>query len=178
MDTNTEDTTINAWKQRFDGATRMVEAVAAGSIRAGEAQLRAAADAQKSIEAARRRVQAATDAQEMWRIQNEWFTTNLQRSFALWNELHHAATETNTSVARWLYDPGSALLPPANVLPEASKTALGLFDDAYRRWRDTTIQFWGASTDLARQVTDETRADANTHRRHQEHTGRKSKQDA
>ena len=149
---NDENTTIHTWKQQLDGATRIVEAVTAGSIRAGEAQLRAAADTQKSIDAARKMFDGATDVQQLWRIQNEWIAAGMRRSFTLWNELQQAVAETQTSVSRHLYDPAAALIPQANVLPEASQTAFGLFDDAYRRWRDTTVQLWGASNEIAQQL--------------------------
>ena len=46
MKTNHENTAIHTWKQQLDCATRIVEAMTAGSLRAGEAQLRAAADTQ------------------------------------------------------------------------------------------------------------------------------------
>jgi hypothetical protein len=153
MKTNHENTTIHTWKQQLDGATRIVEAETTGSIRAGEAQLRAAADTQKSIDAARKMFDSATDVQQLWRIQNEWIAAGMRRSFTLWNELQQAVAETQTSVSRHLYDPAAALLPQANALPEASQTAFGLFDDAYRRWRETTLQIWGASNEIAQQMT-------------------------
>lgn len=179
METNTEDVTINTWKQQLDGATRVVEAVAAGSIKAGEAQLRAAADAKKSIDSVRRMFEAATDTQELWRLQTEWFSGSMRRSFALWNEINQAAAETNASVARFLYDPSAA--PQTSVLPAASTTALVLLDDAYRRWRNTTLQFWGASQEIARQFTpgEEGAHEAHTTNRKNEHgSGRKARQES
>jgi len=180
---STDNVTINTWKQQLDGATRVVEAVAAGSIKVGEAQLRAAADAKKSIDAARRMIDAATDTHELWRLQSELFSANVRRSFALWNELNQAAAETQASVSRFLYEPGAALVPQPSVLPEASKTALGLLDDAYRRWRNTTLQIWGASQEIARQFTPvEDAAQAEEHapsRGKNDHgSHRKSRQDA
>ena len=180
MKTNHENTAIHTWKQQLDGATRIVEAMTAGSIRAGEAQLRAAADAQKSIDAARKMFDGATDAQQLWRIQSEWITAGMRRSFTLWNELQQAVAETQTSVSRQLYDPAAALIPQANALPEASQTAFGLFDDAYRRWRDTTVQLWGASNEIARQLAMPSDAgrDEPAARKHSESSTRKARQDA
>jgi len=143
--TNTEDMAIKSWRQQLDNTTRIVGAVTEGSMRVGELQMRAATEANEMVEQARQLLDKASNPLELWRIQSDWMALSLDRSLNYLNEFQQAAAETQSTLIGLLYEPGSAFPAQANVLPDASRTAFGLMDDAYRRWRETTMQIWEAA---------------------------------
>jgi hypothetical protein len=146
MRTSNEDVAIKAWKHQIDGAAHVVEAVTEGSLKIGEAQLKAAAEANTRMDTARRQLEKATNAGDLWRIHSEWMAANLQKSLEYWSDVNRAAVETQSSVMKYLVYPVGALGPQATAIPEASRTALvGMMDDAYRRWRESTLQFYAAA---------------------------------
>ncbi len=143
MRNNFDDVTIRVWKQQLDNAMRMVEAFSEGSIKMRETQLKAANQVHKTMDSARKLLDDANNQQDLWRIQSEWLSSSFERGFALWSELAQTATETQSTVAK-LYQSEAPFVTPVTGLPQASKTALVLIDEAYRRWRDTTLQFYSA----------------------------------
>ena len=145
--TDAEDMAIRTWRQQLDNATRVGEAVSASSMRISELQLRAATEANEMVEQARKLLDKATNPLELWRIQSDWFALLTDRSVSYLKEMTQAAAEAQSSLTRVWYEPGSTFPTQANVLPGASKTAMVMMDDAYRRWHDTTMQIWGAATE-------------------------------
>ena len=116
-------------------------------MRISELQLRAATEANEMVDQARKLLEKAGNPLELWRIQSDWFALSLDRSLNYWNELTQAAAETQSALTRFWYEPGSTFPTQANVLPGASKTAFVMMDDAYRRWRETTMQLWDVAAD-------------------------------
>ena len=109
MTTKPEDAAIKAWKRQLDGALRVVEAIAEGSMKIRESQLAAATEAHASAEATRKRLKKAGDAQELWRIQGEWLSASMQMSLAYWRQLYETAAETQSCVAKCFYEPAGWL---------------------------------------------------------------------
>jgi phasin protein len=145
MTAKPDDLAIKAWKQQLDTALRVVETITEGSMKIRESQLQAAIEAHAGVEATRKLLEKATDAQELWRIQSEWMSASLQKSLTYWRELYQAAAETQSSVAKCLCVQTPLFGPQAPVLPEASKDVLlNMMDTAYKRWLDTTRQFYAA----------------------------------
>ena len=157
---------IKAWKNQLHNSMSMFEAVAEGSIRMCEFQLKTATELHEQMDTARKLLEEATDANEVWQIQNEWFSATLERTFSLWSELTKVATETQSNAGKFLYDVDAPFAAPASGLPQVSNTAFGLLDETYKRWRDTTRQFYAAaarSTDLATDIaTDDADVEAAT----------------
>ncbi len=151
------DEMSNTWKQQVEGFVRAVQAFADGSMRFREAQMRALSGARESFEDARRLIERTLQSQDLWRTQNEWLADGFERSLRYFNEVTQAAAETQSRVARQMFEP-VAFAPQTTVLPEASKTAVGMMDDAYRRWRDTALQFYGPDQPFVRKLAEQSQA--------------------
>ena len=145
--TDAENMAIRTWRQQLDNATRVAEAVSESSMRISELQLRAATEANEMVDQARKLLDKATNPLELWRIQSDWFALLTDRSASYLNEMAQAAAETQSALTRVWYEPGSTFPTQANVIPGASKTAFVMMDDAYTRWRDATMQIWGAAAE-------------------------------
>ena len=154
MRNNTDDVMIRVWKQQLDNAMRTVEAFSEGSIKMRETQLKAANQVHKTMDSARKLLDDANNQQDLWRIQSEWLASSFERGFALWSELAQTAAETQSTIAK-LYQSETPFVTPVTGLPQASKTALVLMDEAYRRWRDTTLQFYSAVQRTTADAVDE-----------------------
>lgn len=122
MTTNLTDFPLQAWKQQLDAALRAAEAVAEASIRIREAQLEAAVETHAAAEAARKDLEKAEDLQAVWRIQGEWLTSSMQKTFAYWRSLYEAASQAPS--------------------PAAGKNLVETMDSAYKSWLETTQQFY------------------------------------
>lgn len=146
----------NTWKQQVDGFVRVVQAFAEGSMRLREAQMRAMSGARDSLEEGRRLLERTVQSQEVWRSQSEWLADGFERSLRYFNEVTQATAETQSKVARQMFEP-VAFAPQTAVLPQASKTAVGMMDDAYRRWRDTALQFYGPEQPFVRKLAEQSR---------------------
>ena len=153
MRIDTDDFTIKLWKRQLDTGMRMVEAFSEGSIRMRETQLKAANQLHETMDSARKLLDKANSRQDLWRIQSEWSTSTLERTFGLWSELSQEAAEAQSKIAK-LFQEETPFVTPVTGLPQASKTALVLMDEAYRRWRDTTLQFYTAVGKTAENTLD------------------------
>jgi hypothetical protein len=142
MRTNTENVAIRAWRQQLDNAIRVAGTVTEGSMRMGALHMRAATEANEMVDQARKLLEGAGNPLELWRIQSDWLALTLDRSVNYLNEFNQAAADTQTELTKFWYEPGSTFSNQASALPQASKTAFALMDDAYSRWRETTIQLW------------------------------------
>ena len=142
MTTKSEDAAIKAWKQQLDGALRVLEAIEEGPMKMCESQLAAATEAHASAEATRKLLKKAGDAQELWRIQGEWLSASMQASLAYWRQLYETAAETQSCAAKCFYEPAGFFASQAS-LP-AGTSMLGMMDEAYRHWLETTKQFYAA----------------------------------
>ena len=147
IQTDAEERAIRTWRQQLDNATRFAEATSEGTMRLSELQLRAATEANEMVDQARKLLDKASSPLELWRIQSEWLALSMSRSLNYFNEFAQAASETQSQLTQFWYEPGSTFPTQTNVLPGASKTAFLMMDEAYRRWRETTIQIWDVGSD-------------------------------
>ncbi len=128
MTTNLNDFPLQAWKQQLDAALQAFETYTEASLRVREAQLKAAVDAHAAAEAVRKQVAEAQDVQALWRIQGEFMTSAMMKSFAYWRELYEALAQA-----------------PA---PQIGTNLAQTMDSAYKRWLETTQQFYAVPTAL------------------------------
>ncbi len=124
MTMNPNDIALQAWKQQLDGALQAFEACTEAFLRLREAQLEAAVDAHAAAEAVRKQVAEAKDVQELWRIQGEFLTSTMTKSVAYWRELYEALAQTPS--------------------PQVGKNLAESMDAAYKRWLETTQQFYAS----------------------------------
>lgn len=142
MTTKPEDLVTTTWRQQIETAVRLVETITDESRKLREYQLAVALEAYKSAAAARERLEKAPDASELWRIQGEWLSANVEKSLAYWRQLHQASTQTQLGVLRCLCEPANMAAPQ---VPAGSNVALfGMMGEAYKRWLDTTTRFYAA----------------------------------
>jgi len=147
------DLAIKACKQQLETAMSVIEAITEGSKKMREAQLKAATEAHASAEALHKRIAGAGDAQELWRIQSEWTSANLGKALAYWRELYEIALATQASTAKCLSQQALFPVPQAPAIAEASqRPLLEMMDTAYKRWLETTRQFYAAPIVSAPQV--------------------------
>lgn len=138
-----DDLVMQACRQQFEMAAGMIEAVTEGSKKMREVQLKAAAEACAGAQALHQQIAGATDAQELWRIQNEWAAANIAKTLDYWRELYQIALAAQSSIARQM----SAQLPLSSPpVPAAALGAQGslfdMMDTAYKRWLESTRQFY------------------------------------
>ena len=140
--TKPDDLVMKAWKQQAGAVLRLIEAVTEQSQKIREYQLAAAVEAHRNAEAARALFEQATEAQELWRIQSQWWSGNLEKSLAYWRGLYEAAAETQAGVMKRMCEPAGA---SAQQAATASNVALfNMMSDAYKRWLDSTRQLYAA----------------------------------
>ena len=147
------DLAVKACKQQLETAMSVIEAITEGSKRMREAQLKAATEAHASVEALHKRIAGAQDAQELWRIHSEWSSANLGKALAYWRELYEIALATQSSIVKCLTQQALFSGPQAPAIAEASHIpVLEMMDTAYKRWLETTRQFYAAPIVSAPQV--------------------------
>ena len=145
MTAKPEDPAVMMWKRQFEAFLLAVEATLEGSQKIRENQLKAAVEAHAGAEATRKLLAGAGDAQALWRIQADWLTANMENSLAYWRGVCETAAETQSSVARCLCGQGQFGGLQSAVVPGASGgTLLDAMDAAYKRWLDSTRQFYAA----------------------------------
>ena len=150
MTTKPEDLMMNAWKQRAGTVLRLVEAIAEESRKLREFQLAAAVETHARAAATRESLAKALDVQEVWRIQTEWSSANLNTSIAYWREVWGAGARMQACLARGLGVPAGEEHP---AVPAASNVALfDMMGDAYKRWLETAQQVYAASAGTARKA--------------------------
>jgi phasin family protein len=133
-----EAAAIAAWKKQIDTGWRVLEAMTEGARRMHELQLEAAVETHAKTEASRKLIADIDDAREIWRIQADWLAGIVSESAAYWRQLYGLAAETQTSVANCVCGQASTGIPaPGSAL-------IGMMDEAYKRWLDTTKQFYSA----------------------------------
>ena len=142
MTAKPEDLVTKVWRQQIGATLRLIETITEQSSRIREVQLAAALDAHRNAEATRALFEQASDAQELLRIQSEWLSGNLEKSLAYWRRLYEAAAQTQFGVMKCMCEPMGVIAPQA---PAASNIALfDMMGDAYKRWLDSTRQFYAA----------------------------------
>jgi phasin protein len=145
-----DDLVMKGWKQQIGATLRLIETITEQSSRIREVQLAAALDAHRSAEATRPLFEQASDAQELWRIQSEWLSGNLEKSIAYWRRLYEVAAQTQFGVMTCMCEPMGVIAPQA---PAASNIALfDMMGDAYKRWLDSTRHFYAAPAASAPEV--------------------------
>jgi len=148
-----DDLAIKACKRQLETAVSVIEAITEGSKKMREAQLKAAAEAHASAEALHKRIAGAGDAQELWRIHSEWTSASLGKALAYWSELYEIALATQSSIVKCLTQQALFSGPQAPAIAEASHIpVLEMMDTAYKRWLETTRQFYAAPIVSAPQV--------------------------
>ncbi len=147
MTAKSDDLPLAQWKGQLDTALRVVEAIAEGSRKMCEAQLEAVVEAHARAEATRKLLAKTGDAQELWKIQSEWMSANLGQALSYWRCLCEACLETESCVTDCLRQQAGiagAQAPAASEAPQG--TLLEMMNSAYRRWQETTRQFYAAAT--------------------------------
>ncbi|HLE65998.1 MAG TPA: phasin family protein [Burkholderiales bacterium] len=147
MTAKPDNLALTEWKRQLDAALRVVEAIVEGSRKMCETQLEAAIEAHARAEATRKLLAKTGDAQELWRIQSEWMSANLERSLSYWQGHCKTAVDTGTCVADCLSQQAGVFAPQAAAASDASQgTLLDMMNTAYKRWQETTRQFYAAPT--------------------------------
>ena len=148
MTTKPEDLITNVWKQQVSMALKMVEAITEQSRKMREAQLTAAVEAHANAVATRERFERTVDPQELWRIQSEWWSANMNRSLAYWQEIYEAAGRTQACVAACLGTPAGG--DAASTVSTGTNVALfEMMGDAYKRWLETAGQIYTARAGIS-----------------------------
>jgi len=137
-----EEMALAIVKRQLESWLRFVEAITEASRQMRESQLAAALEAHASAVATRERIAKTTDPQELWRIQSEWASASLQRSLAYWRDLYQTTSQTQWRVVKCLSEPIGIDLPKASTGSEVA--LLGVMGEAYKRWVDTTRQFYAS----------------------------------
>jgi phasin protein len=142
MTAKPEDMVTKVWRQQIDTAVRLVETITEESRKIREYQLAVALEAHRSAGAARERLGKAPDASELWRIQGEWLSANLEKSLAYWRRLYEASAQTQLGVLKCLCEPANLAAP--EVAAGSNVALFGMMGEAYKRWLDTTSRFYAA----------------------------------
>ncbi len=143
MSTTGANIALQAWKRQLECTAAVVEAITEGSAKTREAQLKAANAACAGATALREGVAGAGDGQELWRIQSEWVQASFGAAVAYWREIAEIALATQSRVAKCVSRqalPSAAHSAPAAEDPQ--RQLLEVMDSAYRRWLETTRQFY------------------------------------
>lgn len=146
MTAKPDDLALTEWKRQFDAALRVVEAMVEGSRKMCEAQLEAAIEAHARAEATRQLLARTVDAQELWKIQSEWVSANVEKSLSCWQGLCQTALETESCVVDCLRQQEGAIgsQAPAAVSAASQAPLVQMMDTAYKRWQETIRQFYAA----------------------------------
>jgi hypothetical protein len=139
MTNSTQDMFLAAAKAQLDAGFRLFEAIAEGARSICEAQLDAAVEAHACAEATRKQLAQAREPQEIWRIQSEYLSGCLRDWVAHCDCLRERAVEAQANVSRCLGQPGAG---PAGA--SGGGPFIDMMDSAYKRWLETTRQFYGA----------------------------------
>lgn len=91
---------IEAWKNQFDTALRLVEALSEGALKMHETQMEAAADTHANAVAAQQSALKAGDPAELVRIESQWAMHNFQHAAEYWKQLAEVVLETNARMAK------------------------------------------------------------------------------
>jgi phasin family protein len=135
--------TAPALKRQLESGLAVLEAIAEGSRKLQESQLKAATEAHAAVAAMHKRVAEAGDERELWRLQSEWMSASLEKSLAYWRELYQTAVETESSIAKLF----AAQLPlGVTFVPGAGNGTggplAGMINQAYSRWTELARQFY------------------------------------
>jgi phasin family protein len=139
---NTYDATIvPVLKRQVEAGLAVLEAIAEGSRKLQQMQLKAATEAHAAVEAIHKRVAQGANGQELWRLQSEWMSASVEKSLAYWRELYQTAIETESTIAKAL----AAQFPlSASAVPAAGTASGGpmveMMNDAYKRWTEAARQ--------------------------------------
>jgi phasin family protein len=143
LETPTMETmNANVLKRQVEAGLAVLEAIAAGSRKLQEMQLKAATEAHAAVEAMQKRVAEGADGQELWRLQSEWMSASVEKSLAYWRELYQTSVETESTIAKIL----AAQVPlSVSAVPGTANASGGpmmeMMNDAYRRWTEAARQF-------------------------------------
>jgi phasin family protein len=144
---------LQACKQQLECAATVIEAMTEGSMRLRETQLKAAREANAGMKAQRERIAGAGDAQELWRIQSEWAQASFGAALTYWRSLAEIALATQSLVAKCVSRqplPSSAQAAPGAEDPQ--RQIVEVMDSAYRRWLESTRQFYAPPVIAAPQI--------------------------
>ena len=129
------DAAMAAWKQQFDVAFQVAEAIVEGTEKAREIQLAAAADTRAWLEAARKSFSAASGA-ELPALQARLANENLAKIAQYWSQLAANARNTQVRITELLVRTTAAapLLAEKPLIPATAVGLNELFDESYKRW--------------------------------------------
>lgn len=133
MNVAANDLLARAWRLQMEAAAGMVEVLTKGASRMIEAQ-------------------AQGNAQELWRAQNECVSAVLEKSVAYWSEFSEIALAMQSGLPAQFAE--QMRLPGAR--QSAAQTGqvalLDMMDSAYKRWLESTRQFYAPPAVAAPQV--------------------------
>lgn len=153
MKTISNDMALDTWKRQLECAATAIEAIAGGFMRVHEAQLRAACEACAGARALRERITGAGDAQAIWRLHGEWAQANFHAALDDWRELAAIGLETQSSVAECMSRQALPYAAPAvSAAEEPQRRLVEIMDSAYKRWLESTQQFYAAPVIAAPQI--------------------------
>ena len=140
MDAISGDVAIRAWKEQLDAVLRVTEALTEGAMRLRDTQLTAATEAHASTAATRMLLEKTCDTQELYRLQSEWLSANLQQSLAYWAALYTTVIETQQRIARCVAPQAQAPEAQAPASQEPPRWPLqDMMDSFYRPFIETTM---------------------------------------
>ena len=133
MSVTANDLLARAWRLQMDAGAGMMEVLTKSASRMIEAQ-------------------AKGNAQELWRVQNEYVSAVLEKSVAYWSEFSEIALAAQSSLVAQVAE--QMRLPHAR--QSAAQTGqlalLDMMDSAYKRWLESTRQFYAPPAVAAPQV--------------------------
>lgn len=147
---NPGELVMTQWRQQFDTAIGVFQAMADGCRKLGEAQSKAAAAAVAAAAARRSGIASAADWQQLWRLQEDWMRDEMERSLAYWRDCTRTTLELELEAAKPVT---SQLQLAAPALAQAMKARGGApFDamnGAYAKWMEAMQQFLSAAANAS-----------------------------
>ena len=100
---------LETWKRQLDTTLRLVDAAVEGSLEMRSSQLAAAMETHARDVHAETSLSRARSVLDLWAIQMDWMTGNLERSMTYWTQLFQAANDASSKILESLREQAQAL---------------------------------------------------------------------
>jgi hypothetical protein len=113
---------LETWKRQLDTTLRLVDAAVEGSLEMRSSQLAAAMETHARDLHAETSLSRARSVLDLWTIQMDWMTGNLERSMTYWAQMFQAANDAGGKILESLREQAQALSKteePAKNLPRS-----------------------------------------------------------
>ena len=100
---------LETWKRQLEATLRLVDAAVEGSLEMRSSQLAAAMETHARDVHAETSVSRAKSVMDLWAIQMDWMTGNLERSMTYWAQLFQAANDASSKILESLREQAQAL---------------------------------------------------------------------